>query len=76
MTITLWRGRMLSLLLAGRWAVGRCAASRYLIAAIGFFLIAVIYLNRGNKSPTQTFSFSVRIRREPADRANDQGIHA
>ncbi|VXC93375.1 hypothetical protein YERSI8AC_240121 [Enterobacterales bacterium 8AC] len=36
----------------------------YVGAAIKKFFIAVFYLLRGGKSPTQTFSFSVRIRRE------------
>ncbi|RJF56296.1 hypothetical protein [Serratia inhibens] len=36
----------------------------YVGAAIENFFIAVFYLLRAGKSPTQTFSFSVRIRRE------------
>jgi hypothetical protein len=36
----------------------------YLGAAIKKFYIAVFYLLCGGKTPTQTFSFSVRIRRE------------
>ncbi len=36
----------------------------YVGAAISNFKIAVFYLLRGGKSATQTFSFSVRIRRD------------
>jgi hypothetical protein len=36
----------------------------YVGAAISNFNIAVFYLLRGGKSATQTFSFSVRIRRD------------
>ncbi|AHF76380.1 hypothetical protein Sant_1321 [Sodalis praecaptivus] len=61
-----------------RGALGVWPVNRFALSHCGdwLFLIAVIYLNGGDKSPTQTFSFSVRIRREPADRANDQGMHA